>query len=140
MQKNMKRISKYLLALSALTVITAFSCAAQNVRTVEKDGTVVINTTEIGEDFIGHHAPTPVEIRIVKGKITDIKALESDETPSYYEKAVTILKSFIGMTVKEAKEAKVDAVTGCTMSCNALIDNVKEGLKYADGDKIKVLE
>ena len=44
------------------------------------------------------------------------------------------------MTVKEAKEAKVDAVTGCTMSCNALIDNVKEGLKYADGDKIKVLE
>lgn len=136
----MRRIVKYLLALSALFVLNAFSSAAQNVRTVEKDGTVVINTTEIGEDFIGHHATTPVEIRIVKGKITDIKALESDETPSYYEKAVTILKSFIGLTVKEAAKAEVDAVSGCTMSCKALIDNVKEGLKYAEGDKMKILE
>ena len=130
-------MTRFFAALSVLFVITAFSTAAQNVRTVEKDGTVVINTTEIGQDFIGHHATTPVEIRIFKGKITEIKALESDETPSYYEKAVTILKAFIGMTVKEAQKAEVDAVTGCTMSCVALIDNVKEGLKYVDGEPKK---
>lgn len=130
-------MTRFFAALSVLFVITAFSTAAQNVRTVEKDGTVVINTTEIGQDFIGHHATTPVEIRIFKGKITEIKALESDETPSYYEKAVAILKSFVGLTVKEAAAAEVDAVSSATMSCNALIDNVKEGLKYADGEPKK---
>lgn len=133
----MNNIIRFFAALSVLFAITAFSSAAQNVRTVEKDGTIVINTTDIGQDFIGHHATTPVEIKVVKGKITEVNALESDETPSYYEKAVTILKAFIGMTVKEAAEAKVDAVTGCTMSCKALIDNVKEGLKYVDGEPKK---
>ena len=130
-------MTRFFAALSVLFVITAFSTAAQNVRTVEKDGTVVINTTEIGQDFIGHHATTPVEIRIFKGKITEIKALESDETPSYYEKAVAILKNFVGLTVKEAAAAEIDAVSGATMSCNSLIDNVKEGLKYADGEPKK---
>ena len=123
-------MTRFFAALSVLFVITAFSTSAQNVRTVDKDGTIIINTTEIGEEFIGHHATTPVEIKVFKGKITDITALPSDETPSFYEKAIEVLKAFIGMTVKEAAAAEVDAVTGSTMSCKALINNVKEGLKY----------
>ena len=130
-------MTRFFAALSVLFVITAFSTSAQNVRTVEKDGTIIINTTEIGEEFIGHHATTPVEIKVFKGKITEVTALESDETPSYYEKTVAVLKAFIGLTVKEAAAAEVDAVSGATMSSKALIDNVKEGLKYIDGEPKK---
>lgn len=129
----MKAITRFFITLSALFVLTALTSAAQSVRTVDKDGTIIINTTEIGEEFIGHHATTPVEIKVFKGKIVEVNALESDETPSFYEKAVEVLKAFIGMTVKEASAAEVDAVTGCTMSSVALIKNVKEGLKYVDG-------
>lgn len=126
-------MTRFFAALSVLFVITAFSTSAQNVRTVAKDGTIIINTTEIGEEFIGHHATTPVEIKVFKGKITDITALPSDETPEFFERALEVLKAFIGKTVKEASEAEVDAVTGSTMSSVALIKNVKEGLKYVDG-------
>ena len=124
-------------AVSVLFALTAFSSAAQSIRTVNKDGSITINTTEISEDFIGHHATTPVEITVLKGKIKNVTALPSDETPSFYEMAVAVLKSFIGMTVEEAAKAEVDAVSGATMSSNALISNVKEGLKYVNGDPSK---
>ncbi len=120
-----------------LFALTAFSSAAQSIRTVNKDGSITINTTEISGDFIGHHATTPVEITVLKGKIKNVTALPSDETPSFYEMAVAVLKSFIGMTVEEAAKAEVDAVSGATMSSNALISNVKEGLKYVNGDPSK---
>ena len=124
----MKKIVKLIVTLAVFSMV--LPVAAQEIRTVGKDGSIIINTTEIGKDFIGHHATTPVEIVVNNNKITRIKALPSDETPSFYEKAVTLLQSFVGMTVKEASEAEVDAVTGCTMSSIALIQNVKEGLKH----------
>lgn len=126
----MKRITLLIVSLAALSVM--LPCKAQDIRTVGKDGSITINTTEIGKEFIGHHATTPLEIVVKDEKITSIKALPSDETPSYYEKAITLLKSFVGMTVKEASEVEIDAVTGCTMSSIALIQNVKEGLKYVN--------
>ena len=134
----MKRITLLIVSLAALSVM--LPCKAQDIRTVGKDGSITINTTEIGKEFIGHHATTPLEIVVKDEKITSIKALPSDETPSYYEKAITLLKSFVGMTVKEASEAEIDAVTGCTMSSIALFQNVKEGLKYVNptsGNKSK---
>ena len=36
-----------------------------------------------------------------------------------------------------ANSTQVDAVSGATMSSKALIDNVKEGLKYIDGEPKK---
>lgn len=114
-------------------LITAFTCAAQT-RTSDKDS-IKVNTTEIGKEFIGHHATTPVEIVVYKGKVTRVTALPSDETPSFYEMAVAVLKSFVGLTVKEALDAKVDAVSGATMSSVALIENVKAGLKTVNDGK-----
>ncbi len=130
-------MTELLAAVSVLFALTAFSSAAQSIRTVNKDGSITINTTEISGDFIGHHATTPVEITVLKGKIKNVTALPSDETPSFYEMAVAVLKSFIGMTVEEAAKAEIDAVSGATMSSNALISNVKEGLKYVNGDPSK---
>jgi electron transport complex protein RnfG len=46
--------------------------------------------------------------------------------------AVVILKKYVGLTPKEAMEAKIDAVSGATMSSDALIENVQAGLKELD--------
>ncbi|MBO7117851.1 MAG: FMN-binding protein, partial [Bacteroidales bacterium] len=93
------------------------------------DEKIVIDTTELCKDVLGHHAATPVEITVVGRKIQSVVALPSDETPSFFEQAVKVLDAFNGMTVKEALQADVDAISGATMSSEALITNVKTGLK-----------
>ena len=127
----MKKSSKILIAaLAVIALVTAaiilFPAGAQNKKADEK---TVIDTTEMCKDVIGHHATTPVEITIVGGKIQSVKALPSEETPSFYVEAVKVLDAFKGMTVKEALEAEVDAISGATMSSDALIENVKTGLR-----------
>lgn len=111
------------LASVVFAVIPAF---AQKKKADEK---IVIDTTELCKDVLGHHAATPVEITVVGRKIQSVVALPSDETPSFFEQAVKVLDAFNGMTVKEALQADVDAISGATMSSEALITNVKSGLK-----------
>ena len=119
---TMKKISKIIIAaLTVAAAVVAVSCSSKK--------TVVIDTTDLCKDVIGHHATTPVQITVVGGKIQSVVALPSDETPSYYENAVSVLKAFEGLTVKKALEADVDAVSGATMSSVALIKNVKAGLE-----------
>ena len=124
----MKKTSKILIAVLGLIAVaavalTVFPAWGQTKKTGDK---VVINTTEMCKDVIGHHATTPLEITV---EITDIKVLPSDETPSFYEMAVKVLDAFKGMTVQQALEAEVDAVSGATLSSDALITNVQTGLK-----------
>ena len=127
MNKTVKIIIK-LLALAILVVAATYTIKAYNEKKVVSDP-IVIDTTELCKDVIGHHATTPVEITVVGGKIQSVVALPSDETPSYYEDAVKVLKAFEGLTVKKALEADVDAISGATMSSVALIKNVKAGLQ-----------
>lgn len=127
----MKKTAKILIAVLALVALATaavvmFPALGQNTKTNNK---VVVNTTELCKDVLGHHATTPVEITIVGGKIESVKALPSEETPSFYVEAVKVLDAFKGMTVKQALEAEVDAISGATMSSDALIENVKAGLK-----------
>ena len=127
MNKTVKIILK-VLALAVLVVAATYTIKAYNQKKVTSEP-IVVNTTELCKDVLGHHATTPVEITIVDGKIQSVVALPSDETPSYYGDAVKVLKSFEGLTVKQALEADVDAISGATMSSVALIKNVKAGLK-----------
>ena len=118
----MKKISKIIVAvLTVAAAVVAVSCSSKK--------TVVVDTTDLCKDVIGHHATPPVQITVVGGKIQSVVALPSDETPSYYENAVKVLDAFNGMTVKKALQADVDAISGATMSSEALITNVKTGLK-----------
>ena len=126
----MKKTSKILIAVVALIALasvafTVFPASAQK----KADEKKVIDTTEMCKDVLGHHAATPVKITIVGGKIQSVEALPSEETPSFYQNAVKSLDAFKGMTVKEALESDVDAISGCTMSCEALKENIKAGLK-----------
>ena len=123
-------------ALAAAMLLTLSSADAQNPvkdpsKTVQGNGTILINTTTLCDDVEGYMGPTPVEIRINKDTITSITPLSNKETPAYFYEASKILKKWIGLTPKQGLELKVDAVSGATFSSDALIENVQAGLKKA---------
>ncbi len=100
-------------------------------KTVQGNGTIVINTTTLCQKVDGFMGPTPLEIRIRKDTIIDVIALPNEETPRYFYDASKILKKWIGLTPKKGLELEVDAVTGATFSSVALIENMRAGLKRA---------
>lgn len=104
-----------------------------NTISVNDEGITVVNTTEIGNKFIGYGGTTPLEIYIKDGKISKIKTLPNQETPEFFGavKNSDLLDSFEGKTLQQAADAKVDAVSGATYSSNAVINNIKAGVNYA---------
>lgn len=101
--------------------------------TVNQDGTIVIHSANLPNTISGYAGPVPLDIYVADGKITDIKALPNAESPSFFNRAATLFKSWIGKTPEEAAAIKVDGVTGATYSSAAIINNVKVSLNYYDG-------
>ena len=98
-------------------------------------GETIVNTKTLTKTIRGYKYTTPVEIHIKGNKITKVVALPTKETPEYFDQAKTLLKKYAGKDIQKAKNLKVDAVTGATMSSEALIKNVQEGLKYYEEHK-----
>ena len=96
------------------------------------DGTLVINTSEIGKNIIGYGGPTPLEITVKNNKIESVKALPNQETPEFFGavRNSDLLDSFKGMSLEEATFPHVDAVSGATYSSRAVINNVKTAAAY----------
>ncbi len=92
--------------------------------------TLKVNTTSLASDIEGFNGTTPVEISVVKGKITRIKLLPNQETPSFLQLVIDsgLLKALDGKTVEEASKVKLDAVSGATYSSTAIIENIHRGL------------
>ena len=127
----MKRI--LLLIVSALLIFaaipgTALSCRSGNAGAAAD--TVKVNTTTLASDVEGFNGPTPVEITVVKGKISGIKLLPNEETPAFLQSVIDagLLKALNGKTVEEASKVKLDAVSGATYSSKAIIENIRRGL------------
>ena len=101
------------------------------VMTKEKDVTV-INTTTLATDIEGYVGCTPVKVYFKADKVLRVEALENEETPKYFDMMVSkgLLKKWNGMPVKTAEKCKVDAVTGATVSSEAIIENVRRGISY----------
>ena len=132
MRNNLRLIA----ALLSLALCGEWNASAQNPekdpsKTIQGNGTVLINTTTLCKDVEGFMGPTPVEIRIRKDTIINITPLANEETPGYFNEAVTILKKWIGLTPAKGLELEVDAVSGATFSSKALIENVRAGLQRA---------
>ena len=106
---------------------------------VDGDGATVINTTEIGKDYIGYAGPTPVEITIQDNKITKVKALENKETPEFFGavRNSDLLDAYNGLTPAEAAQKKLDAVSGATYTSDAIINNMRAGVNYAVDNKVE---
>ena len=127
--------------VAAAAIILTASTVSQDVKTKKTldDGTVVINTTELGKKIYGYRDVTPVEISIKDGKVVKVVALENYETPAYFDllKQAKLFDAWNGLTPQKALEKKVDAVSGATYSSTAVINNVTEGLNYYLGKKSK---
>lgn len=104
---------------------------------VLEDGSVRLNTTELGKDITGYGGTVPLEIILEDGRVKSIKALENSETPDFFKEASALLTKWNGRTVEEAQKLKVDAVSGATFSSKAIIGNVQRGLQYAEKNHVQ---
>ena len=65
-----------------------------------------------------------------------MEALPNEETPKYFFKVKKqILNKWDGMTVSKAEKAKVDAVTGATLSSDCVKKTLVRGLEYYKKNK-----
>jgi len=102
----------------------------------QADGTIVINTTTLAEDVKGYRSTTPLEIYIKSGKIVKVEALKNQETPKYFvPMKKELLPKYEGLKVNKVATTQIDAVTGATLSSNAVKENVKRGIEYYQKNK-----
>ena len=106
------------------------------------DGTVIVNTTEIGKKIMGYGGATPVEIKIKDGVIEKVTPLKNQETPEFYGavRNSNLLESLDGLTLEEAASTSIDGVSGATYTSKALIENMKTGVAYALDSNLKLAE
>lgn len=128
-KSTIKKISSSLMALGMAILLTS---ALPGDEVMTREGkTYVVNTTTLAADVEGYQSPTPLKIYITNGKIEKVEALRNNETPKYFAMIKKqLLDKWNGMTAKKAASAKVDAVTGATMSSKAVMENVKRGVQY----------
>ena len=128
----MKYFSMFLAAAAVLLAasLPGASRSGHPADTYAAADTLKVNTTSLASDVEGFNGTTPVEISVVKGKITRIKLLPNQETPSFLQLVIDsgLLKALDGKTVEEASKVKLDAVSGATYSSTAIIENIHRGL------------
>lgn len=97
----------------------------------EMIGTVLLSSP-YSDEVKGFNGPTPLQIALDgKGKIIEVRALDNNETPGFFKKVIDagFLKSWDGLTVEEALNKEVDAVSGATFSSNGIQNSLKARLK-----------
>lgn len=118
--------------VAGMMIVATLTSSRQADKVITKEnGMTVVNTTALSKDVIGYADATPLKIYIQKNKVVKIEALKNMETPKYFVKVKkALLEQWNGKKVSEAQKLKVDAVTGATMSSDAVIKNVQLGLEY----------
>ena len=133
---NMNSLKKIKTAAGAVLLYAFLMSAMPGDGTITREGaTTIVNTTAIGKSIQGYAGPTPLKIYIEKGKVVKVETLRSQEGPKYMAKAKKLLEKYQGKTVAKAKKLKVDAVTGATLTSNALMKNMQKGLEYYEKNK-----
>lgn len=74
----------------------------------------------------GYISYITIRVTIKDGKIADIKVIQEDETPEYFNEAVKVLNSIIS-----ANSTDVDSISGATVSSDALKEAVEDALQKA---------
>ena len=94
-------------------------------------GTVLLSSP-YSDNIKGFNGPTPLQIALDEnGKIIEVRVLNNNETPSFLNKVINagFLNSWNGLTVKEALDKNVDAVSGATYSSNGIQQSLKARLE-----------
>jgi electron transport complex protein RnfG len=127
-------MKKYFVLL--VMAVALMSAGKQDSAITKENGTYIVNTTTLTQDVEGYNGPVPVKLYIKKNKIEKVEILKNNETPKYLAQVKkAMLNAWDGLTVKEAKNKQVDAVTGATFTSKALVENVQRGLDYYQKNK-----
>ena len=112
---------------------TDISTQKDSTLSVMPDGTIVINTTEIGSESYGYGGRVPLKVYFSQGRVLRVEALPNAETSNFF-KAVEnggLLEAWNGKTPAEALAMQVDGISGATYSSRGVIGNMKAALEYA---------
>ena len=96
---------------------------------MQKKGKIYTINTETICNARGYHGNTPVKVTIKKDVIVNVEALSNRETPRFFDRVKQeMLPKF--REVKFKDYATVNAVSGATISSNAIRDNMKAAYNY----------
>ena len=93
---------------------------------------MVLLSSPYSDNIKGFNGPTPLQIALDEnGKIIEVRVLNNNETPKFLQRVVDagFLNSWNGLTVKEALNKEVDAVSGATYSSNGIQQSLKARLE-----------
>ncbi|MDF2674422.1 MAG: hypothetical protein K0R09_2690 [Clostridiales bacterium] len=113
----MKHSRQLFIFLLVFTLLFAVGCQAAGKYT---DGVY----TGSGE---GKYGPMKVEVTVEKGKISAIKVLDHNETPGLSD---PVLEK-IPQEIIKAQSTEISAVSGATITSNAIIQAVQDSIKDA---------
>ena len=129
----MRKLMVFCLLAVSVAAMAQEKKQEEPVMTKEKGGVYVINTSTIC-DTKGYKSPTPLKVTVKKDKIESVEALPNMETPKYFRRInEELLPKFVGLKSEECE--KVDALTGATMSSNAVKANLKAAFEYYKANK-----
>lgn len=100
-----------------------------------KTGDRVISTQYIARDIWGYGGNIPLYIYLKNNTIDRIEVQSNAESPEFLASVVDkgLLAAWNGLTPEEAIARPVDAITGATLSSNAIIASVEKAMQYAAG-------
>lgn len=94
-------------------------------------GTVLLSSP-YSDGINGFNGPTPLQIALDNNdKIIEVRVLDNDETPNFLKRVTDAgyLDSWNGLTVEEALNKEVDAVSGATYSSRGIQNSLKARLQ-----------
>ena len=97
----------------------------------KKLGTVLFSSP-YSDNIKGFNGPTPLLITLdAEGRIKDVVLLENQETPVYAKRVVEggLYQAWNGLTVDEAIDNQVDAISGATYTSNGVKKSLIARLK-----------
>ena len=97
----------------------------------KKIGTVLYSSP-YSDEVKGFNGPTPLLIALdADGKIKNVALLENEETPRFAQRVVDggLYEAWNGLTVDEALDKDVDAVSGATYTSNGVKKSLVARLK-----------
>jgi len=99
----------------------------------------VLATAQFAGDIYGYGGNIPMYVFLDDAdKITHIQLLENNEAPTFLKRVIAkgVVSQWIGKEAAELATFKPDAVTGATLSSNAINQSVTTSMNHYAGEKI----
>lgn len=114
------------------TSVETVDTACYNVRQGSEIVGTVLFSSPYSDVVMGYAGATPLRITLDgEGKIKEVKMLDNQESPRFLSHVANqgLFEAWDGMTVAEALQAPVDAVSGATYTSNGVIESLKMRLE-----------